>query len=496
MTPRLRFAPSPTGQLHVGNVRTALFNWLYARGRHGVFVLRIEDTDAERSTRESESSILADLRWLGLDWDEGPDVGGPHAPYRQSERLDRYRAAADRLLAAEQAYFCFCTPAQLEEDRRAALAAGLAPKYVGRCRYLTAADRERRLAAGEPGAIRFAVPAGREIHLDDLVRGAVQFSTDLIGDPIIVRSDGSPAYNFAVVIDDAAMQITHVVRGEDHLSNTPRQLLLYEALGFTPPRFAHVSLVLGPDHAPLSKRHGATSVADFRQHGYLPEALVNYLALLGWSPGEGEEIVSIDQMRERFDLADVGHSAAVFDFAKLAWLNRHYMKAAAPSRVAREALPYLNARGYVSRPTAAACAYVESILPMAVGSVDRLDEIPERVAFLFEWRAERAAALVAAEPQGAAAVAAFADVLRETMLPDREAFRAAVAAARARTGLKGRALLHPIRAALTAAESGPELDEAVPAIDRGAALPSDAGVAPVPSCAARSRAVAAHLVVG
>jgi nondiscriminating glutamyl-tRNA synthetase len=248
--------------------------------------MRILDTDAERSTRESETSILADLRWLGLDWDEGPDVGGPHAPYRQSERLDRYRAAADRLLAAGQAYFCFCTPAQLEEDRRAALAAGAAPKYVGRCRHLTAADRDSRLAAGERAAIRFVVPPGREIHVDDLVRGPVQFNTDLIGDPIIVRSDGSPAYNFAVVIDDAAMRITHVVRGEDHLSNTPRQLLLYEALGFAAPRFAHVSLVLGPDHALLSKRHGATSVVEFRQHGFLQEALVNYLALLGWSPGD------------------------------------------------------------------------------------------------------------------------------------------------------------------------------------------------------------------
>ncbi len=260
MAPRVRFAPSPTGQLHVGNARTALFNWLFARRFGGAFILRIEDTDAERSTRKSESAILDDLKWLGLYWNEGPDVGGPCGPYRQSDRFERYAAVANDFLAQGVAYRCFCTPAMLEADRADALAHGRAPKYVGRCRHLEPAAAARRVHDGEPAALRFAIPSRREVTFHDIVRGVVTFDTEVIGDPVIVRSDGRPAYNFAVVVDDADMAITHVVRGEDHISNTPRQILIYEALGRTPPQFAHLSLVLGPDHAPLSKRHGATSV--------------------------------------------------------------------------------------------------------------------------------------------------------------------------------------------------------------------------------------------
>lgn len=487
---RVRFAPSPTGQLHVGNARTALFNWLLARGRGGTLILRIEDTDAERSTLESEAAILEDLRWLGLNWDEGPEVGGDVGPYRQSERLDRYTAAARQLLDRRQAYSCFCPPEKLEAERAAALAAGHAPKYSGACRALTAEAASARVAAGERAAIRFVVPEGRAVSFRDLVRGDVTIHTDVIGDPVIVRSDGRPAYNFAVVIDDVAMAVTHVIRGEDHISNTPRQILLYEAFGATPPTFAHLSLVLGPDHAPLSKRHGATSVAEFRARGYLPEALVNYLALLGWSPGDNEEIVPLDQMASRFSLEHVSHSAAVFDTAKLAWMNRHYLKVADPARVAGEAAPYFLASGAVARLTPEARGFIESILPMALGSVDRLEEIPERVAFLFDWQAERAAALVAAEAGGAAAVTAFAREVANLGALGRDTFRAAAGRVRAETGLKGRELFHPLRVALTAAESGPELDLAVPAIDRGAALPVESGVAPVTSCAERARAVA------
>jgi glutamyl-tRNA synthetase/nondiscriminating glutamyl-tRNA synthetase len=489
---RVRFAPSPTGQLHVGNARTALFNWLLARGHDGVFLLRIEDTDAERSTLESEQSILDDLRWLGLDWDEGPDLDGPHAPYKQSERLELYRSYARDLVSRELAYYCFCTPEELEAERQAAIAANLAPMYGGRCRAIAAADAARRVAQGERAAIRFLVPNSREITFDDLVRGEVTFHTDLIGDPIVIRSDGRPAYNFSVVIDDALMEVTHVIRGEDHISNTPRQILIYEALGFSLPKFAHLSLVLGPDHAPLSKRHGATSVAEFRERGFLPESLVNYLALLGWSPGDGKEIVSIREMARRFDVRDVSHSAAVFDPDKLAWINRHYMKEAAPARIARESLPYFIRVGFVSHATPDALAYLASLLPMAVGSVDRLDEIPARVAFVFEWQAAAAAALVRQEADGPTAVAGMAAALDDALL-DRDAFRAAVTRAREKTGLKGRALLHPIRMALTAAESGPELDLAVPAIDRGAICGLDSGVAPIVSCAQRLRQVAALL---
>ena len=489
---RVRFAPSPTGQLHVGNVRTALFNWLLARRHGGTFILRIEDTDRERSTRASETAMIADLRWLGLTWDEGPDAGGPFAPYRQSERTARYDEVAADLRARGRAYFCFCTPAQLEDERQAALASGRPPRYSGRCRAIDPAEAARRVEAGEPAALRFAVPEGdRDVTFHDAVRGDVTVNTSIIGDFVIVRSGGSPAYNFAVVVDDADMQVTTVIRGEDHISNTPRQLLIYEALGQPAPAFAHLSLVLGADHAPLSKRHGVTSVSEFRARGYLPEALVNYLALLGWSPGEGEEIVPIDEMIRRFDLSTVSHSAAVFDFDKLAWMNRQYMRRLPASRSAAEAMPDLQQRGVVTGATAEALAYVESLLPMVVGSVDRLEEIGDRVAFLFAWDAAEARRLVEVESDGPRAVEAFAEAVRATgPLVDRETFRAAATRARELCGLKGRALFHPIRVALTAADSGPELDIAVPAIERGATLPASAGVARVSSCLERLRAVA------
>ena len=310
---RVRFAPSPTGKLHVGNARTALFNWLLARGRGGTFVLRIEDTDAERSTVESDAAILRDIRWLGLDWDEGPDIGGPHGPYRQSERAELYVRYARQLLDAGHAYYCFCSRETLDVERAAAVDAGRPVLYAGTCRHLSSGEQAARFAAGELAAIRFRVPDGGDVVFTDEVRGEVRFHADVIGDPIILRAEGTPAYNFAVVVDDALMGITHVIRGEDHISNTPRQVLLYQALGFTPPAFAHLALVMGPDHTPLSKRHGATSVGEFRAKGYLPEALVNYLALIGWSPGHDEELLPADEMARRFSLEHVGLSAGVFE---------------------------------------------------------------------------------------------------------------------------------------------------------------------------------------
>jgi nondiscriminating glutamyl-tRNA synthetase len=493
---RVRFAPSPTGHLHVGNARTALFNWLLARGQSGTFILRIEDTDAERSTLVSEKSILADLRWLGLDWDEGPDAGGPHGPYRQSERLQLYLSYARDLISRDKAYFCFCSPEQLEAERQAAFAASLPPKYSGRCRDISFEDASKRIAAGEAGAIRFRVPDERDVTFKDIVRGDVTFNTSVIGDPVILRSDGRPAYNFAVVIDDALMEVTTVIRGEDHISNTPRQVLLYEALGFEPPQFAHLSLVMGPDHAPLSKRHGATSVAEFREQGILPEALVNYLTLLGWSPGEGQEILPADEMARRFELANVSHSAAVFDTGKLAWMNRHYIKEAEPSRISAMALPAFLKHGFVAHETDQARQYIESLLPMAIGSVDVPSEIADRVAFVFNWRSDHAEALLRAEADGGKVAIALAEELWPLGPLTKETFRAAAGRVKDKTGLKGRALFHPIRVALTGLESGPELDLAVPAIDRGAMLPSSAGVPPIPSCADRARAIADKIAQG
>ncbi|PYR56919.1 MAG: glutamate--tRNA ligase, partial [Acidobacteria bacterium] len=389
---RLRFAPSPTGQLHVGNARTALFNWLLTRGHDGTYVLRIEDTDTERSTKASEESILHDLRWLGLEWDEGPDAGGGHGPYRQSERLHLYTSYANELLGGGHAYYCFCSAQKLDADRKSDLAAAKPPRYHATCRNLSPEEVRTRMEAGEKPVIRFKVADQSDITFQDLVRGDLTFNSDVIGDWVLVRSDGRPAYNFAVVIDDALMEITHVIRGEDHISNTPKQILLYRALGFTPPKFAHLALVLGPDHTPLSKRHGATSVSEFRERGYLPEALTNYLALIGWSPrasgggtGDDAELLPMEELARRFAIEDVGHSAGVFDPEKLAWMNRHYMKMAAPARMAAESARFFIARGFLRRRTDDALGYVESLLPMAVGSVDRLEEIPDRLAFLFRF---------------------------------------------------------------------------------------------------------------
>ena len=494
MTPdpiRLRFAPSPTGHLHVGNARTALFNWLLARGSGGTFILRIEDTDAERSTKESERAIVEDLQWLGLDWDEGLDKGGDYGPYRQSERQHIYRAHAVELLSRGGAYHCFCSAEQLEMDRYTALREGRPPKYAGRCRDIPGDTARERVAAGEPAVIRLRVPEDRELAFDDVVRGTVAFSTDVIGDPVLLRSDGTPAYNFAVVVDDALMRISHVIRGEDHISNTPRQLLLYEAFGWQPPTFAHVSLVLGPDHGVLSKRHGATSVAEFRTRGYLPEALANYLALLGWSPGDDQELLPLHELARRFRLEQVGRSAGVFDVEKLAWVNRHYLKAADGARLARLAAPYLTHEGWVSTPDDIVFDYLAFVVPPVAGAVDRLEQVPGRLRFLFDYSATRALENGAVRAEAAEArvvIEALADDLASgPRLVDRDTFRAAVARVRETTGRKGRALLHPIRLALTGEPEGLELDVAVPSIERGALLGTSA-ICRIMSAAERANA--------
>ncbi|MGB7218426.1 MAG: glutamate--tRNA ligase [Vicinamibacterales bacterium] len=503
---RVRFAPSPTGQLHVGNARTGLFNWLLARGSGGTFILRIEDTDAERSTRASEVAIERDLRWLGLEWDEGPDVGGPRGPYRQSERLHLYQSYATELLNAGAAYYCFCSAADLEAEREAGLASGR-PGYAGTCRRLSKEEAAARVAAGERPAIRFRVPDAADVVFTDVVRGDVRFPIEVISDPIIVRADGHPAYNFAVVIDDALMEVTHVVRGEDHISNTPRQILLYQALGFTAPAFAHLALVMGPDHSPLSKRHGATSVAEFRSKGYLPEALVNYLALIGWSPrGQGRsrsadeeaELWPIDELARRFSLEAVGHSAGVFDEEKLAWVNRHYLKLADPGRIAGLSVPYFVAAGVPMAPTGRGLAFLAGSMAMVTSSVDRLDQIPSRLAFLFDADPSRALSDPSVRSEmsadGArAVVGALAEELENAPRLDRERFRAVAGQVKASTGQKGKALFHPIRIALTGRSEGPELDLAVPAIDAGADLPDEAGVPKILGCRERAATFAKAL---
>ncbi len=355
--PRVRFAPSPTGKLHVGGARTAIFNWAFARATGGAFILRIEDTDPERSTEENEQVILRAMRWLGLDWDEGPEVGGEFGPYRQSERFARYDALVERLLAEGKAYYCFCSPEKLEADREAARTRkDPFQGYPRTCRSIDPAEAKARAEAGEPCIVRLKVPLDRgDVHVHDLIHGDVTFNAKELDDFVIRRTDGTPTYNFCVVADDAAMEITHVVRGDDHLSNTPRQVLVYEALGLEPPLFAHVPMICGPDGKKLSKRHGATSVEEWRDEGYDPEAFVNYLALLGWSLDGETTVVPREVLCREFSLERISKNPAVFDPKKLLWLNAEYLQAKTDEEFAREVLePELVAAGLVEEGAASA----------------------------------------------------------------------------------------------------------------------------------------------
>jgi len=470
--------------LHVGNARTALFNWLLARGQQGTFILRIEDTDLERSTKASEQAILEDLRWMGLQWDEGVDAGGDYGPYRQTERMHTYADHTNRLLAEGKGYYCFCSAETLDAHRKSQLAAGLPPKYAGTCRNIPIDAARQRKESGEAAVVRLRVPEGRNVTFNDVVRGEVTFHTDVIGDPVLVRSDGIPAYNFAVVIDDELMKVTHVIRGEDHISNTPRQILLYEAFGYQPPAFAHLSLVMGPDHAPLSKRHGATSVKEFREKGYLPEALVNYLALIGWSPGQNEELLPADELARRFRLENVAHSAGVFDEDKLAWANRHYLKSCGVHRLVTLAEPFLRERGQiVGSLSSAGKAWLEAVLPGMAQSIDRLPQLADRLEAVFRQD-------VTSEAVDPALATALAEELATSpRLTDKDTFRALANKVKDRTGLKGKNLFHPIRVILTGAHEGPELDLIVPAIDCGADLSATDGLAPAMGCRERAARV-------
>jgi glutamyl-tRNA synthetase len=398
MAPRVRFAPSPTGYLHVGGARTALFNWLFARRHGGVFVLRIEDTDAERSSTEMVEGILDGLRWLGLDWDEGPLIGGPHAPYFQSERFDRHRAMADRLVAEGLAYYCYCTPEELKAKRDAAGAADPsgAWRYDRTCCRLTVDDIAARTRDRMPRAVRFKVPAGT-MRFEDLVHGPIEFDAPNVEDFVIVRSDGHPTYHLSVVSDDVEMAITHVVRGDDHISNTPKHILLYRALGAPVPQFAHVPLILGPDKKRLSKRHGATSVMEYARQGVLPEAMVNFLSLLGWSPGAGDrELFGKEELVEAFSLDGISGGNAVFNPEKLDWFNQQHMMRLGPDELARRLRPALQAAGlwddtYLEERHAWFFAVLELFKPRA----KRLDDFITQGRFFFadEIEYDQAAAI-------------------------------------------------------------------------------------------------------
>lgn len=385
---RVRFAPSPTGKLHVGGARTAIYNWAFARANHGTFILRIDDTDPTRSTDENTQVILRAMRWLGLDWDEGPEVGGDFGPYRQTDRMDLYRQAAQRLWDEGKAYPCFCTPEKLAADKKAAQERhDPFQGYQRTCRNIDPAEARRRIDAGEPYTLRIKVPLDRgDVVVHDAVHGDVTFDANTLDDFIIFRSDGTPTYNFATVVDDAAMGITHVIRGDDHLSNTPRQIMVYEALGAPVPTFAHISMILGPDGKKLSKRHGATSVEEYRDAGYLSDAFVNYLALLGWAPDGETTIVPRDVLAREFSLDHVSKNPATFDFKKLDWIQQEYLKAMSDEEFSQKVLvPELTKAGlvpegaYGERP-----AWFDLLSSILKPRTTLMPDVVDKARFLFE----------------------------------------------------------------------------------------------------------------
>ncbi len=481
---RVRFAPSPTGSLHLGNARTALMNWIVARQTGGTLVLRIEDTDTDRHQKGAEDGILEDLRWLGLSWDEGPDAGGDHGPYRQSERHAVYREAAARLLAAGKAYRCFCTPEEQEAERDRLKAAGEVPRYLGRCGRLDGMEARRREEAGEPFALRFRTllpsddPESAEVRFHDRLRGSVKFLARELGDPVMVRRDGRATYNFAVVVDDAAMHIDLVLRGDDHLSNTPRQVLFYRALGAALPDFAHLPMVRGTDGERLSKRHGATSVAEYRRKGYLPRAMLNALILLGWGPqGDDSNILTPDEMIESFSLDRVSRSPSIFDPAKLDWLSGRHIQALSPADLAGPATRSLVGEG--SLPDQAllpeAAEWRNGLARLVQDGIDRMDQVKERSSALFHKGgafdpADPDMKLLLAGEEAHRVLEAMLQAVTDHAPTDVETWKAYKKAVQTGSGVKGKGLFHTIRVALTGSVSGPELDRLVPLIGSGSTL--------------------------
>jgi glutamyl-tRNA synthetase len=454
---RVRFAPSPTGTLHVGGARTALFNYLFARHHGGTFVLRVEDTDRERSTEESVGAIFEGLGWLGLRWDEGPDVGGNFGPYFQSRRLPGYAGAAARLLREGKAYRCFCDPESLKQRREAALKRGEPPKYDRTCLALPGAEAERRAAAGEPFAIRFRMPEG-ETAWDDAVRREVRFQNATLDDLVILRTDGHPTYNFAAVVDDDAMRITHVLRGDDHISNTPRQLRIYRALGLDPPAFAHLPMILGPDGTRLSKRHGAQSVTEFRDAGYLPEAVVNFLALLGWAYDGQREMFTLEELAEHFSLDRVSRNPAIFNYEKLEWLNGEYFRALPLARRAELTREYLRESGAAPEAALSDTEYLERAVAAVGDRMKRPQQFLDYAWYLFvrevvpepgPWSE------LLAKPQAASRLRLLADLAASIASFEHDALDRDARALAAREGIKFGELVMPARIALTGKKVSP-----------------------------------------
>jgi len=470
-TVRVRFAPSPTGALHIGGARTAIYNWAFARAVGGTFILRIDDTDADRSTAENTAQILRSLSWLGIDWDEGPEVGGPYAPYFQTGRSESYRRALETMKANGTAYPCFCSSEELVAKREAARSGDGPTGYDRTCRGIHSATAAARIEAGEPHVWRLAVPDDRgDIFVDDIVRDETVFPASAMDDFVLVRTDGTPTYNFATVVDDADMGITHVIRGDDHLSNTPRQILVFEALGHATPRFAHLSMIWGADGKKLSKRHGATSVEAFRDEGYLPEAIFNYVALLGWSLDGETTIVSRETLAREFSLDRISKNPAIFDFEKLDWMNGVYIREMSPAELAKRMLPWLidtgltTAEDYTSRPE-----WYHSLAPLIAERAKRMTDIAPALAFLFadEVALDPASAEKAlASDEARQALAAAANALGTLEMWDHDGIETALRELAPGLGVKPKVVFQAVRVAVTGSIVSPPLFESLALLDQ------------------------------
>ena len=514
--PRVRFAPSPTGELHVGNARTALFNWMFARHHGGSFILRIEDTDESRSALSYQISLLDELNWLGLDWDEGPQMEGNYTqldstgyrggkeeatqaynlkvtrvtirrgadddankdsrmkatgygPYKQSERLDLYNNHLQKLIDADLVYPCYCTEEELEEERQNLILSKRMPRYMGKCRKLSKEERKLRENEGRKPSIRFRVQP-QTIEFDDLIRGQMKFEADAIGDFIIVRSNGMPAYNFAVVIDDHLMNITHVIRGEDHLSNTALQIMLYKAFGFEPPVFAHHSLILGKDRTKLSKRHGSVSIGEFRRQGILPEAMINYLALLGSSFTDAREVLSREEMIEGFALERASKSGAIFDEEKLRWLNAIYIRNCKTDDLIERLKPFLEQSGFKSEIMSS--EWFKQVIELVKTDLITLVEIESHISIFFDdkYKLSSEAEEMLANDTARKVVRTFTEYLATHDAELQNIYSSAVKYTKEKTGAKGKELFMPIRAAITGKIHGPELDKVFAVLGKDVSL--------------------------
>ena len=461
---RVRFAPSPTGYLHIGGARTALFNWLYARHYNGTFALRIEDTDQVRSTEEAVNVILEGMKWLGLDWDEGPGKGGEYGPYYQMQRLHLYQKYAEQLLKDKKAYYCYCTREELAESREKQSKENKSLKYDRRCLNLSEEDKKRYEAEGRKRVIRLKIPT-REIAFNDLLRGEVTFDGGLLSDFVIMKSDGIPTYNLAVVVDDVLMKITDVMRGDDHISNTPKQIVIYEALGFDVPKFVHIPMIMGQDHARLSKRHGATSVMEYKKMGYIPEAVVNYIAHLGWSSGGEKEIFSKEELIKEFTLDKISKHAAVFNMEKLNWFNSEYLKKMSIDSLTKMLLPFLKEANYIENEESLSLAkneYIKEVVKLLQGRIKNFSQFIDYADYFFVDK-------INIEPQ------AFDSVLNKEGVPcilqalqeklsalkywDEESIESAVREVASSLQIKGGQIIHPTRVSLSGKKVGPGLFE-------------------------------------